>query len=213
MDIKGFIEVFQEGTVSLFGSNLLFLGLQGSHGRGEATAGSDIDPAIILSRCGRKELLAYRAFIDSLPEKEIICGFVSSLDELRAWDSADRAQLILDTIPIHGSLASLVPPVTEEDVRRAVLQGSCAIYHAASHCLLHERDWTMITGLYKSARFTIRMRHYLMTGKYIHAFRDLAGMVSDEERRMLTGKEASSEEDAFCLLEWASRVMQEAAMH
>lgn len=86
MDLAAFMESFGLGLVSLFGDGLLFLGLQGSHGRGEVGESSDIDPVVILEKCGRDELLRYRSFIDGLPEKDIICGFVASGDELRAWD-------------------------------------------------------------------------------------------------------------------------------
>ena len=107
MDISIFIKEFKENLLGIFGENLLFLGLQGSYGRGEAKETSDIDPVIILQRCGRDELLRYRDYIDTLPEKDIICGFVSSIEELKAWEGADRAQLILDTKPICNDLADI----------------------------------------------------------------------------------------------------------
>lgn len=65
--------------------------------------------------------------------KDILCGFVASLDELRAWESTDRAQLVLDTKPVYRNLAELCPQITCDDIRRAVQQGTCVIYHASSH--------------------------------------------------------------------------------
>ena len=209
MDISVFMESFKEDLLRLFGDSLLFLGLQGSYGRGEAKETSDIDPVIILRRCGKDEILKYRAYIDTLPEKDILCGFVSSIDELRAWESADRAQLILDTKPVYRDLAALCPQITRDDIRRAVQQGVCAIYHASSHNILHARDWTILPGLFKSARFTIRMKHYLLTGVYVSAFRELAAVVDREEKIILEAQDPSTEDDAFMLLEWASDTMKE----
>ncbi len=60
MDINSFMESFKENLLNLFTDNLLFLGLQGSYGRGEAKESSDIDPVIILRQCGKDEIL--RAF-------------------------------------------------------------------------------------------------------------------------------------------------------
>ena len=60
MDISILMESFKENLLTLFGDNLLFLGLQGSYGRGEAKDTSDIDPMIILKHCGRDEILIYR---------------------------------------------------------------------------------------------------------------------------------------------------------
>ena len=140
MDIDAFMESFKEDLLRLFGDDLLFLGLQGSWARGEAKETSDIDPVMILRHCGKDELLKYRAYIDTLPEKDILCGFVSSMEELGAWDGADRAQLILDTKPVYRDLAELCPRITSDDIRRAVLQGACAIHHASSHNILSMQE-------------------------------------------------------------------------
>ena len=209
MDINSFMESFKENLLNLFNDNLLFLGLQGSYGRGEAKEPSDIDPVIILRHCGKAELLRYRSYIDTLPEKDILCGFVSSSDELRTWESADRAQLILDTKPLYGELTPLCPEITHDDIINAVLQGACAIHHASSHNILHARNWSILPELYKSARFTIRMKHYLGTGIYVSAFRDLIGVVNDKERTILEARNPDTEEDAFTLLEWASNTMKD----
>lgn len=208
MDINIFMGSFKENLLRLFGDNLLFLGLQGSYGRGEAKETSDIDPVIILQQCGKDDILRYRAYIDTLPEKDILCGFISSIDELRAWESADRAQLILDTKPVYRDLAELCPRITSDDIRRAVQQGACAIYHASSHNILHARDWSVLPELYKSTRFTIRMKHYLQTGVYVSAFRELTAVVDEEEKTILEAQDPSTEDDAFMLLEWASKAMR-----
>ena len=194
MDISILMESFKENLLTLFGDNLLFLGLQGSYGRGEAKETSDIDPVIILQQCGKDEILRYRSYIDTLPERDILCGFVSSIDELRAWESA---------------LAELCPPITGDDIRRAVQQGACAIYHASSHNILHARNWSILPELYKSARFTIRMKHYLQTGVYVSAFIELTAVADEEERTILEAKGPDTENDAFMLLEWASKTMKD----
>ena len=208
MDISIFMESFKENLLHLFGDNLLFLGIQGSYGRGEAKETSDIDPVIILQQCGKDEILRYRSYIDTLPERDILCGFVSSVDELRAWESADRAQLILDTKPVYRDLAELCPRITRDDIRRAVQQGACAIYHASSHNILHARNWLILPELYKSARFTIRMKQYLQTGVYVSALRDLTAIVGEEEKAILETQNPSTEDDAFMLLEWVSKTMR-----
>lgn len=209
MDINSFMTSFKENLLNLFTDNLLFLGLQGSYGRGEAKENSDIDPVIILQQCGKDELLKYRAYIDTLPEKDILCGFVSSSDELMAWESADRAQLILDTKPLYGELTPLCPEITHDDILRAVQQGACAIHHASSHNILHARDWSILPELYKSARFTIRMKHYLDTGVYVSAFRELIDVVDEEEKMILETQDPNTEDEAFTLFEWASETMRE----
>lgn len=209
MNINSFMESFKENLLNLFNGNLLFLGLQGSYGRGEAKESSDIDPVIILRQCGKDEILKYRSYIDTLPEKDILCGFVSSSDELRAWESADRAQLILDTKPLYGELTPLCPEITHDDILRAVQQGACAIHHASSHNILHARDWSILPELYKSTRFTIRMKHYLQSGVYVSAFSELYAFVNEKEKTILEARNPDTENDAFTLLEWASDTIKE----
>ena len=208
MDISIFMESFKDNLLALFNDNLLFLGIQGSYGRSEAKETSDIDTVIILQQCGKGEILKYRTYIDTLSEKDILCGFVSSIDELRAWESADRAQLILDTKPVYRDLAALCPQITRDDIRRAVQQGACAIYHASSHNILHARNWSILPELYKSVGFTIRMKHYLLTGVYVSAFRELTAVVDEEEKAILEVQEPDTENDAFMLLEWASKTIK-----
>lgn len=207
MYIRNFVDNLKTDIIELFEDNLIFLGLQGSYGRGEASDSSDIDLVLILRNCGKEELLKYRNWINAQPEKDLLCGFIASLDEIRAWESADRAQLLLDTIPIYGELASVCPPVTESDIRNAVLQGACAIHHAISHTLLHSKDWSIVPGFYKSARFTIRMKYYYETGKYISRFSILNTVVDSDERDILTAEDTASETAAFRLLDWASRTI------
>lgn len=110
---------------------------------------------------------------------------------------------------LYGNLEGLCPPITGDEIKRAVLQGACAIYHATSHNILHARDWSILPELYKSSRFTIRMKHYLQTGVYVSAFRELTAAVDEEEKTILEAQNPSTEGDAFMLLEWASDTMKE----
>ena len=49
-NIQSWMEQLAEELKNEFGSRLWFLGLQGSFGRGEGTAESDIDAVVILDR-------------------------------------------------------------------------------------------------------------------------------------------------------------------
>ena len=64
-DITSWLKVFQERLISLFGNRIKFFGLQGSYGRGEQTADSDIDVVIILDEVNFKDLQNYQSMLDS----------------------------------------------------------------------------------------------------------------------------------------------------
>ena len=214
-DIQVWLEQFREKLTVLFGDRLMFLGLQGSYGRGEQTAASDIDVVVILDKVGFEDLSAYRGLLDTMEHRELICGFVAGWGELEHWEKSDLAQLLYDTHPIVGSLERVWALLSDEDIRRAVLIGACGLYHACSHNFLHARDGATLAALYKTARFTVRMRHLMRSGNYIASMGELARNVPEEDRHLLeiagsiTGEE---DEETFghysrLLLEWTSEVI------
>lgn len=69
-DIDTWMKSYLNKLNSLFGSRLLFVGLQGSYGRGEATESSDIDLVVILDKAVPQDLKAYGAMLDTLPNRE-----------------------------------------------------------------------------------------------------------------------------------------------
>ncbi len=215
-DLNSWLEQFQEKLIQLFGTRLRFFGLQGSYGRGEQTTTSDIDVVIILDEVCFDDLQAYRKLLDSMDRCELICGFVAGERELRGWERSDLLQLVWDTKPIIGSLEYLRPLFSGEDIRRAVLTGAGNLYHACSHNFLHARDREVLVGLYKAARFTVRMKHFQETGDYIASMNRLAEHVSAMDRRILKAialTDDAANEDLFAaasreLLEWASGVIQ-----
>lgn len=213
-DINSWLKVFQEKLITLFGNRIKFFGLQGSYGRGEQTAGSDIDVVIILDEVSFKDLQLYQSMLDSYKEHDMICGFVSGERELMNWEKSDLIQLVLDTKPIIGSLEHLQNLFNDENIRRSVLTGACNLYHACSHNFLHAKDSNMLVGLYKAARFTVRMKHFLDTGSYISTMKLLSEHVTDKDRTILNIASSEFQEKYFTeysriLIEWASEIITE----
>ena len=68
---------FARKMQELFPSRVAFVGIQGSHRRGEATAHSDIDMVVILDELRMEDLKKYRDFVMTMEEREAMCGFVS----------------------------------------------------------------------------------------------------------------------------------------
>lgn len=214
IEFTSWLKVFQEKLITLFGNRIKFFGLQGSYGRGEQTTGSDIDVVIILDEVNFKDLQMYQSMLDSFKEHDMICGFVSGERELMNWEKSDLLQLVLDTKPIIGSLEHLQNLFSDDDIRRSVLTGACNLYHACSHNFLHAKDSSMLVGLYKAARFTIRMKHFLDTGSYISSMKLLAEHVTDKDRTILNIASSEFQENDFTersriLIEWASEIITE----
>lgn len=216
MELTGWLNGLERELTAAFGDRLLFFGLQGSYGRGEATDASDIDVVVILDRVSFADLETYRCLLDRNEQRDRICGFFAGRSELEHWERSDLIGLLLDTRPIFGSLEKICSPLGREDAWHAVYTGVCNLYHACSHNYLHARSHAVLQNLYKSARFTVRMKYYACTGIYLAAMQELETAVSGADREILQLCRASplTEETEFdrlsrVLLEWASAQLAE----
>ena len=176
--MNGFLKSINEA----FGSRVWFVGLQGSYGRGEARDTSDIDVVVILDELSAADIKAYNDMLDTLPHRELICGFVSGKDELLNWEPSDLFQFCNDTTPIKGSLEEVLAVVDESAVNRAIKIGACNIYHGCVHNMLHEKSEDILKGLYKSASFEVQAIAFKQTRKYIKYLNEILNVATTDDR-------------------------------
>ena len=182
IDINDWINRFLKILNDTFGERVWFVGLQGSYSRGEARDTSDIDVVVILDQLSAADIQKYNAMLDTLPNRELICGFVSGKNELLRWEPSDLFQFYHDTTPIKGSLEEVGAVVDETAVNRAIKIGACNIYHGCVHNMLHEKSEDILKGLYKSASFVVQAIAFKQTGKYVKHQSELRDVVSTDER-------------------------------
>ena len=140
IDINNWINRFLKVLDDTFGERVWFVGLQGSYGRGEARDTSDIDVVVILDQLSVTDIQRYNTMLDTLPNRKLICGFVSGKNELLNWEPSDLFQFYHDTTPIKGSLDEVVAVVDETAVNRAIKIGACNIYHGCVHNMVHKKS-------------------------------------------------------------------------
>ena len=182
IDINIWTDKFLKALNEAFPNRVCFVGLQGSYARGEATDKSDIDMVVILDKLSAEDIKSYNEMLDSLPNRELICGFISGKDEILNWEASDLFQLYYDTTPIRGSLEELLSLLDESAINRAIKTGACNIYHGCVHNMLYEKSEDILHGLYKSASFTLQAIAFRSTGKYIRKQTDLLSMLSAEDK-------------------------------
>ena len=168
-----------------FANRVWFVGLQGSYGRGEAVETSDIDVVVILDVLSASDIQKYNAMLDTLPSRELICGFLSGKDELMSWEPSDLFQFYYDTTPIKGSLDELLTVIDETAVKRAIRIGACNIYHGCVHNMLHEKSDEILRGLYKSASFVVQAIVFSEAGKYIKHQKELLSVAAPDEQAIV----------------------------
>ena len=193
-----------------FGDRVWFAGLQGSYGRGEATETSDIDVVVILDQLSPFDIQTYDTMLNTLPHRDLICGFLSGKNEILNWEPSDLFQFYYDTKPIKGSLDELLPLIDEPAVNRAIKIGACNIFHSCVHNMLYEKSEEILRGLYKSASFVVQAIYFKQTGNYICHQKDLLEIVSPDEQvivdtflRLKTGGTLAFHEMSETLLTWS----------
>ena len=185
IDISAWMQDFSQTLNETFANRVWFVGLQGSYGRGEATKTSDIDIVVILDELSASDIQTYNTMLDTLPHRELICGFLSGKDELKNWEPSDLFQFYYDTTPIKGSLDALLTVIDEVAVGRAIKIGACNIYHGCVHNMLHEKSDEILRGLYKSASFVVQAIVFKQTGKYIKSQKGLLSVAASDEQTVI----------------------------
>lgn len=216
IDIDRWMEGFREALAETFGERVWFLGLQGSRARGEARETSDIDVVVVLDELGAEDVAAYRAMLDGLERRKLVCGFLSGKDELLSWDAADLFQFYHDTRPIIGSLDGLLPLLDEEAVARAAKVGACNVYHGCAHNMVHERSADMLAELLKGASFAIRANAFLRAGEHLRGLAELRASATDRERAVIdalselrTTGSCEFDRTSALLFDWAKAAVTE----
>ena len=182
VDITTWMNDFLQNLNHTFENRVWFVGLQGSYGRGEATETSDIDVVVILDELSAMDIQTYNKMLNTLPHRELICGFLSGKDDIMNWEPSDLFQFCYDTTPIKGGLDEVLSLVDESAVNRAIKIGACNIFHGCVHNMLHEKSEDILRGLYKSASFVVQAIVFKQTGKYISHQKDMLKIVSPDER-------------------------------
>ena len=185
VDINVWMNDFLQKLEEVFASRVWFVGLQGSYGRGEATETSDIDVVVILDELSVSDIQTYQDMLDTLPHRELICGFLSGRDEILNWEPSDLFQFYHDTTAIKGSLDDLLPLIDNAAIYRAIRMGAGNIYHGCVHNMLHEKSEEILKGLYKAASFVVQAIVFKQTGNYIRHQSQLLQVASAEEQSII----------------------------
>ena len=212
IDINIWMNAFIQKLNEVFANRVWFVGLQGSYGRGEATESSDIDVVVILNELSASDIQTYNDMLDTLPHRELICGFVSGKDEILNWEPSDLFQFYHDTTPIKGSLNDLLTLIDNTAIDRAIKTGAGNIYHGCVHNMLHEKSEEILKGLYKAASFVVQAIVFKQTGNYFKHQNQLLQVALPEERTIVENflKYKNSEAVDFCeasriLFEWSKK--------
>ena len=204
-----YIAALTEKLQSAFADRLVYVGLQGSYLRGEATEDSDIDVMVVLRHMTPADLDAYRRAIEELPDVEKSCGFICGLAEMQHWNPLEICHLLHTTRDCFGALKPLVPAYTAEDVRTFVKMSLGNLYHELCHRYIHapkERSIQALPFTYKAVFFILQNLHYLRSGCFVSTKQSLLWALTGQDKEVLEtamtlqGAESYDFDAAFQLL-------------
>ena len=205
--------------IGIFGNRLEFVGLQGSYGRHEETAESDIDVVVILDQLSANDIKTYDMIVSDMPQRQKVCGFMSGKEELTKWEKSELFQFYNDTVPYYGNIDYILKLISEEDVKRSVLIGACNVYHMCVHNMLHEKDSRLLVSICKTAMFVIQAKYFAETGQYIKIKSELYKLVKPEDADIIGEfillrenchiDEKEFKEISEKLFEWSKKIINE----
>ena len=183
-----------------YGARLVYVGLQGSYMRGEATEKSDIDVMAVVDDLSPSDLDAYRRAINELEEPEKSCGFIGSRADLMHWNPLEIAHLLHTTRDYYGTLNALLPAYTESDVRNFVKISVGNLYHELCHRYIHsgrERSAERLPSVYKGVFYILQNLHFLQSGEFAPTRAALLTRLSGGDRAVLERAMALHRGEAF----------------
>lgn len=208
-NIDAWTAEFCEKLDQTFGDRVLFIGLQGSFKRGEATENSDIDIVVILDDLHSEDIRVCGKLVRTMPFADKACGFICGRGVFEKWPRCDVLHLYFDTKPLKGDLSTFVAPFEEREIQEALVFGASALYHGAVHALAFESDLSASASvLRKAAFFTVRVAHYAKTGIWLET-KTAALREANETERAFLDPNASPETALNALVEWSGEMLSQ----
>lgn len=188
MDIQVYLSRLIGELTHTFGDRLLYVGLQGSYLRGEATETSDMDVMVIFDEIDASTLDTYRELLISVGDYDRSCGFVCSREDMAAWNTPEVCHLLHTTRDLYGRLADFVPAYTREDVIQYIKVSVGNLYHELCHRYIHasrETNQSHLPMTCKAVFFILQNVHYLKTGSFVATKKELLEALEGDDREIL----------------------------
>ena len=201
-----------------FHSRLLYVGLQGSYLRNEATEKSDIDIMVVLDDLSINDLELYRNIIEEIGDSDKSCGFICGKSELINWNPLEMCHLVHTTKDYYGKLTELIPTYTKEDERNFIKQSLNNLYHVLCHSYIHATKENNIENLqssYKSVFFILQNICFQESGRFIQTQKELLSELSGVNEKVfakaveINNNDISDFDEAFQIIfDWCKNTIQ-----
>ena len=186
-DVNIYISKLTEKLRGIFGERLVYLGLQGSYLRGEASSDSDIDIMAVIDGLSLDDLKLYKQSITEIGDYDKSCGFICGKDELAVWNPLESCQLIHTTKDIIGRLSDFVPDYTRRDEVNYIKLSAGNLYHELCHRFIHtdlENSVRKLPRMVKPIFFILQNLHYIESGRFCATKQELLSELEGDDKKL-----------------------------
>ena len=172
----------------VFRDRLIYVGLQGSYLRMEATENSDLDIMVVLQELSIQDMKLYREVIMQMQDYEKSCGFICGMDEFKAWNPLELCHLLHSTKDYYGKLSVLIPEYRKEDVTNFIKLSVGNLYHEICHRYVHadrEANYQKLPLTYKGVFFILQNMYYLKTGVFCVTKKELISLLEPRDKEIM----------------------------
>lgn len=187
-DVPSYMDELLSSMKKLYSDRLLYVGLQGSYLRGEATENSDLDIVVILDSLTADDLRAYRNLVNCLPSPDKACGFICGKQEMKDWNPLEICSMVHGTKDYYGKLVDFVPCYSKEDIVNFIKLSVGNLYHEICHRYIHadiQKNRRNLPGTYKGVFFILQNLYFLKDGVFYPDKQALLSNLSSEDRAVL----------------------------
>lgn len=216
-NVETYMQAITEVLRKNFGNRLLYVGLQGSYLRGDATENSDIDVVVIIEELSAQDLFLYKNVISEFDSVEKSCGFICGREELQKWNPLEMCNFLYGTRDYYGRIADFLPQYTREDVINFVKLSVGNLYHEICHRYIHsdmKKNVAKLPYAYKNVFFILQSMYYLRTGIFYATKKELTVCLHGKDReamaranRLMDGKDYIFEDEFQFLFAWCQEIL------
>lgn len=217
--VESYMESLIHALRTKFTDRLLYVGLQGSYLRDEATENSDLDVVVIIDDMTVKDLAVYKAIVENLPVPERTCGFICGRQEMAKWNPLEACNFLYGTKDYYGKLVNYVPSYKEKDVVNFIKLSVGNLYHELCHRYVHAdaaKNKKKLPQSYKNVFFILQSLYYVKKGVFYPTKKVIMEHLSADDRivmemsaNLLNSPDYAFEEAFNLLLSWCQKILAE----
>ena len=180
--LENYTSTLLERIIDFYANRLLYVGLQGSYLRNDATEDSDIDIMVVIESITVEDLEHYKKILIGIGNYEKSCGFICGKEDLINWNTLEICHLLHTTKNLYGQLSDFIPLYTKSNIKDFIKLSVGNLYHELCHRYIHsdyEKNIMKLPNTCKSIFFIMQNLYYYRYSIFINS--------KDELLKALTG--------------------------